>query len=126
MLSLCNNETKETGQRKQIRNRIELKQICSTQRIPIPRAESKSKGVETLHPLKAGHSNKAFELRQAWTSNGAPLLEFVQEKIKSSQMPSARGPGYMKLLERLSLFEKDTIFFMNADVFLRQEFLIKY
>lgn len=43
---------------------------------PIPRAASKSKGVETLHPLKAGHSNKAFELRRPWTSNGLPLLTF--------------------------------------------------
>lgn len=43
---------------------------------PIPRAASKSKGVETLHPLKAGHSNKAFELRRPWTSNEPPLLAF--------------------------------------------------
>lgn len=49
-------------------------------RTPIPRAASKSKGVETLHPLKAGHSNKAFELRRPWTSNGLPLLTFCSRE----------------------------------------------
>lgn len=55
-------------------------------RTPIPRAASKSKGVETLHPLKAGHSNKAFELHRPWTSNGTPLLAFCTGEIKTSEM----------------------------------------
>lgn len=58
-------------------------QTNSVRRVaPTPRTASKSKGVETLHPLKAGHSNKAFELRRPWTSNGLPLSHFIGRKLK--------------------------------------------
>lgn len=64
--------------------RKSLSKFAPIRIVPIPRTASKSKGVETLHPLKAGHSNKAFELHRPWTSNEWPRVAFCSREKKFS------------------------------------------